>query len=54
MGIVVVGGMLSSTFLTLLVIPMAYTLFTELSRRVTDRPAAAQAKRATVSEPQNA
>jgi multidrug efflux pump subunit AcrB len=34
MGIVVVGGMLTSTFLTLFVIPMVYTMFSDLSARV--------------------
>ena len=29
MGVAVVGGMLTSTFLTLLVIPVVYTLFTD-------------------------
>jgi multidrug efflux pump subunit AcrB len=31
MGIVVVGGMLSSTFLTLFVVPMVYTMFSDLT-----------------------
>jgi Cu/Ag efflux pump CusA len=31
MGVAVVGGMLTSTFLTLLVIPVVYTLFTDLA-----------------------
>jgi multidrug efflux pump subunit AcrB len=33
MGLVVIGGMLSSTFLTLFVIPMVYTVFSELAHR---------------------
>jgi multidrug efflux pump len=43
MGIAVVGGMLSSTLLTLFVIPMVYTLFSELAERQrprTEAPAA--------------
>ncbi|MBL9172526.1 MAG: efflux RND transporter permease subunit, partial [Verrucomicrobiales bacterium] len=31
MGVAVVGGMLTSTFLTLFVIPVVYTLFSDLS-----------------------
>jgi multidrug efflux pump len=34
MGVAVVGGMLTSTFLTLLIIPVVYTLFTDLGARV--------------------
>ncbi len=34
MGLVVVGGMLSSTFLTLFVVPMVYTVFSDLAHRV--------------------
>ncbi len=34
MGVAVVGGMLTSTFLTLLIIPVVYTLFADLSRRL--------------------
>jgi len=30
MGVAVVGGMLTSTFLTLVIIPVVYTLFTDL------------------------
>ncbi len=33
MGVVVIGGMLTSTFLTLFVIPMVYTVFSELAHR---------------------
>jgi multidrug efflux pump subunit AcrB len=32
MGVAILGGMLSSTFLTLLVIPVVYTLFSDLAR----------------------
>ena len=32
MGIVVIGGMLTSTFLTLYVVPMVYTMFSDLSK----------------------
>ena len=31
MGVAVVGGMLTSTFLTLIVIPVVYTLFTDVA-----------------------
>jgi multidrug efflux pump len=41
MGVAVVGGMLTSTFLTLFVIPVVYTLFSDLSARVTRRRPAA-------------
>ena len=33
MGVAVVGGMLTSTFLTLIVIPVVYTVFSELAAR---------------------
>src|SRR5207253_2287777 len=42
MGVAVVGGMLTSTFLTLFVIPVAYTLLSDLAqsvRRLLTRPA---------------
>lgn len=43
MGVAVVGGMLTSTFLTLLVIPVVYTLFSDLAayftRKRTESPA---------------
>jgi HAE1 family hydrophobic/amphiphilic exporter-1 len=44
MGIVVVGGMLTSTFLTLYVVPVVYTMFSDLSKRVTGKPAEAEAE----------
>jgi hydrophobe/amphiphile efflux-1 (HAE1) family protein len=34
MGVTVIGGMLTSTFLTLFVIPVVYTLFSDLTQRV--------------------
>jgi hypothetical protein len=34
MGVAVVGGMLTSTFLTLVVIPVFYTLFSDLAARL--------------------
>ena len=40
MGVAVVGGMLTSTFLTLVIIPVVYTLFTDIgawTRRVFHR-----------------
>ena len=41
MGVAVVGGMLTSTFLTLFVIPVVYTLFSDFSSWVTRRRPAA-------------
>lgn len=40
MGVAAVGGLLTSTFLTLLVIPVAYTLFADLAARLRGRRAA--------------
>jgi HAE1 family hydrophobic/amphiphilic exporter-1 len=37
LGVVAVGGMISSTILTLLVIPVIYTLFAEAAERVKNR-----------------
>jgi multidrug efflux pump subunit AcrB len=37
MGVTVIGGMLTSTFLTLFVIPVVYTLFSDLTQRVPGR-----------------
>ena len=39
LGVVAVGGMVTSTLLTLFVIPVIYTLFSDLSRKLTGRPA---------------
>lgn len=39
MGIVVIGGMLTSTFLTLFVIPMVYTIFADLAAKLRGKPA---------------
>jgi multidrug efflux pump len=39
MGIVVIGGMLTSTFLTLFVIPMVYTIFADIAARLRRKPA---------------
>jgi multidrug efflux pump subunit AcrB len=41
MGVAVVGGMLTSTFLTLFVIPVVYTLFSDLAARFHRKPATA-------------
>jgi len=38
MGIAVVGGMISSTVLTLLVVPVVYTLLADASRRFSRKP----------------
>jgi len=37
MGIVVIGGMLTSTFLTLYVVPVVYTMFSDLSKRTANK-----------------
>ena len=37
MGVAIVGGMLSSTFLTLVIIPVVYTLLSDLARRFSRR-----------------
>lgn len=39
MGVAVVGGMLTSTFLTLVVIPVVYTLFSDLAAKLRRKPA---------------
>ena len=39
MGVAVVGGMLTSTFLTLFVIPVVYTVFSDATSRVKRKPA---------------
>jgi hypothetical protein len=47
MGIIVIGGLLSSTFLTLLVVPVAYTLVDdvlEMLRRLSRRSGAARTR----------
>ena len=44
MGVAVVGGMMTSTFLTLFVIPVIYTLLSDLSKRVTGNLAEAEAE----------
>jgi len=41
MGVAVVGGMLTSTFLTLFVIPVVYTLFSDLAARLRPKSAVA-------------
>jgi multidrug efflux pump subunit AcrB len=41
MGVAVVGGMLTSTFLTLIVIPVVYTLFSDFAALFRRKPAAA-------------
>jgi HAE1 family hydrophobic/amphiphilic exporter-1 len=39
LGVAVVGGMLTSTFLTLFIIPVVYTLFSDLAAAIWRRPA---------------
>ena len=41
MGVAVVGGMLTSTFLTLFIIPVVYTAFSDLAEKLHRKPAAA-------------
>ncbi|MFP5501360.1 MAG: efflux RND transporter permease subunit, partial [Candidatus Sericytochromatia bacterium] len=43
MGIVVVGGLLTSTLLTLFVVPVVFSLFDDLARRLAGRPVAGHA-----------
>jgi len=38
MGVAVVGGMLTSTFLTLLIVPVVYTVFSNLAERFHRKP----------------
>ena len=38
MGVAVVGGMLTSTFLTLVIVPVVYTLFSDLGQKFRRRP----------------
>jgi multidrug efflux pump len=40
MGVAVVGGMLTSTFLTLVIIPVVYTVFSDTARKFKRKPAA--------------
>ena len=42
MGMAVVGGMLTSTFLTLLIIPVVYTIFSDLAERFSRRRSASE------------
>ena len=54
MGVAVVGGMITSTFLTLFVIPVAYTLLSDLAqsvRRLFTRPAPSAIPSPAPSEP---
>ncbi len=44
MGIVVVGGMLTSTFLTLYVVPIVYTMFSDLSKSKATKPVEVEAE----------
>ncbi|HMO03263.1 MAG TPA: efflux RND transporter permease subunit [Kiritimatiellia bacterium] len=60
LGVVAVGGMITSTFLTLFVIPVIYTIFSDLSLKLTGRPAGIhkdgilEGPQATVSKPEEA
>ena len=43
MGIVIVGGMLTSTFLTLFVVPLVYTVFNDVAAKIRKNPEPVQA-----------
>ena len=43
MGIVIVGGMLTSTFLTLFVVPLVYTVFSDVVAKIRKNPEPVQA-----------
>ncbi len=43
MGIVIVGGMLTSTFLTLFVVPLVYTVFSDVAAKIRKNPEPVQA-----------
>jgi multidrug efflux pump subunit AcrB len=42
MGVAIVGGMLTSTFLTLFVVPVVYTVFSEMARLFRRKPTPAR------------
>ncbi len=50
MGIAVVGGMLTSTFLTLLIIPVVYTVFSDLADRLHRKPRGTPVETASLLE----
>ena len=50
MGVAVVGGMLTSTFLTLFVIPVVYTLFSDLADAFRRAPVAAAAEPSSIGK----
>ena len=47
MGVAVVGGMLTSTFLTLFIIPVVYTAFSDLAEKLGRKPVATKGPEAT-------
>jgi HAE1 family hydrophobic/amphiphilic exporter-1 len=51
LGTVVIGGLLSSTFLTLLVVPAVYSLVDGLKQRIAGRPAADEVRMERSPEP---
>ena len=51
LGVAVVGGMLTSTFLTLFVVPVVYTLFSDLANRLARRSAAPASTAVPVAAP---
>jgi multidrug efflux pump subunit AcrB len=50
MGIAVVGGMATSTFLTLLVVPVVYTIFSDLAQRLSRKPVSAPVQAGTLEQ----
>ncbi|MDA0339088.1 MAG: efflux RND transporter permease subunit, partial [Proteobacteria bacterium] len=50
MGILVIGGLMSSTFLTLLIVPVAYTLMDDAGRKIRAIPAKLKLRRTAPAE----
>ena len=51
MGIAVVGGMMTSTFLTLLIIPVVYTVFSDVAARFSRKPKPTSGRQQTPDAP---
>ena len=51
LGVAVVGGMLTSTFLTLVVVPVVYTLFADLADWINERLGRSKAAPSELPEP---
>jgi len=52
MGVAVVGGMLTSTFLTLIIIPVVYTLFSDLAAKFRRQPKEKPEIAAAIAQPE--